>query len=402
MRNPTYQFFSLKEYAQRLDALRSRMEQKNVDAMIVYTPENLLYLTGFQTPGYLVYNCLIVPMDREPVFVTRAGEAANIEPLTWVEDSRPWHDTEDWVEKTRDTLVDIGLGSKRIGIEFDAQPALIQDYLRLDATMSSATFVDCSGLVEQGRMIKSPQEIVYMKQGARAAEAAILAAIDTAEVGATENDVAAEMYRAQIRAGSEYTGFPIFVQAGARAALTHATWYRKRLEPNEVLHMEVPGCVHKYHAAKWAQIYLGDPPKEMLRAFEAAIEANKAARAFIKPGVTCGDVYEVAKKTAESFDMGKEPDMRVGYSIGLAFPPDWGEGHIISLHKGDNRVLQAGMTFHLTGTHAISLPGVWPTASGVKRYGGGAGGARCSDTILVTDNGCETLTNGLERKLYVK
>ena len=99
MRRPLYQFFSLEEYQERLDALRSRMEQRGIDVLMVTTPENLYYLSGYQTPGYYWYQTLIVLPDREPVLITRLNESANIEPLSWVEDARPYGDAEDWIVK---------------------------------------------------------------------------------------------------------------------------------------------------------------------------------------------------------------------------------------------------------------------------------------------------------------
>jgi len=129
----------------------------------------------------------------------------------------------------------------------------------------------------------------------------------------------------------------------------------------------------------------------MLKAYEVAKEANKAARSFIRAGVTGDEVFEVIREVAESYDKVKEPDQRAGYSMGLSFPRDWGEGQIISIKKGEDRPLEAGMTFHLTGTHASR----WPSSTN-------HGMVRCSDTILVTEIGCDTLTNGIERKLFVK
>ncbi|MCH8088444.1 MAG: aminopeptidase P family N-terminal domain-containing protein, partial [Chloroflexi bacterium] len=102
MKKATWQYFSLEEYQQRLDALRARMAERGVDVMLIHTPENLCYMTGYQTPGYYWYQTLVVLMDREPVFVTRLLEDSNAEHLTWVEERRPYGDSEDWVAKTRD------------------------------------------------------------------------------------------------------------------------------------------------------------------------------------------------------------------------------------------------------------------------------------------------------------
>ena len=101
MKKPNWQYFSLEEYQQRLDALRNRMERLGVDAVLINTPENLYYLSGYQTPGYYWWQTLVVPMDREPVSVTRRVEDSNMRELGWVEDRRPYEDYEDWVEKTR-------------------------------------------------------------------------------------------------------------------------------------------------------------------------------------------------------------------------------------------------------------------------------------------------------------
>ncbi|MEE9247551.1 MAG: Xaa-Pro peptidase family protein [Dehalococcoidia bacterium] len=386
MKKPTYQYFSLEEYQQRLDALRSRMEEKGVDAMLLTTPENLYYLSGYQTPGYYWWQTIIVLLDREPVSITRRIEDANMRELAWIEDRRPYEDSDDWIAKTRDALVDLGLGSKTLGLEYDSYFLTARDYLRLVAAMPEASFVDCSGLVEQGRMIKSPQEIDYIRQAARTAEVATLAGIEAARVGATENDVAAEMHSAQIKAGSEYTGLPIFVASGIRSTMSHATWYRRTLEQNEVVFFEVPGCINRYHASLMRQVYLGDPPEVMVRGMEVVTGTLQMAKDNIRPGVPTGDVFEMVKESLDGADLGAKLERRTAYSIGIAFAPDWGEGHIISITRGEKRPFQVGMTFHLIP--GVRVPGV--------------GAINCSDTILVTEDGCETLTDGVERKLFVK
>ena len=387
MKKPIYLHFTLEEYQRRLDALRSRMEHKGVDAMLVTTPENLYYLTGQQTPGYYWFQTLIVPMDREPVFITRRIEDDAVQQMSWVEDSRPYEDFNDWIAQTRNVLVSLGLEGKRIGLENDSWFLTSRDYIRLTTMMTEARFEDCSGLVEQGRIIKSPQEIEYIRQAAKAAEAGMKAGIEASVVGATENEVAAEVHHAQILAGSEYTGLPIFVASGPRSDITHATWYRRRLGDNESMLLEIPACINRYHAAIFRPVYLGDPPAALVRGVETVLDILQDAKSHIKAGVRAREVYELVDKRVEEEDLGYTLDRRVGYSIGIAFPPDWGEGEIISMWKGEDRPLQAGMTFHLLAG-ATKVPGV--------------GMFICTDTILVTEEGCETLTDGVEHKLYVK
>ena len=99
-------------------------------------------------------------------------------------------------------------------MQYDSFFLTSRDEKGLTAALSSATFVDGSGLVEEGRMVKSAQEIEYIRQAAKTAEAGLRAGIEACKVGVTENDVAAEIHRAQIKAGSEYTGLPIFIRTG--------------------------------------------------------------------------------------------------------------------------------------------------------------------------------------------
>ena len=391
MRAPRFQYFTLEEYRERLDALRRRMEGAGADVLLVTSPENLYYLSGYQTPGYYWYQTLIVPLEREPVFVVRMNEASNVEPLSWVEDCRPYEDFEDWIAHTRDALADLDLADSRVGLDYDSFFLRTRDEKRLVAALPSATFVDAAGLVEEGRLIKSPRELEDMRQAARAAEAGLRAGIDACQAGVTENDVAAEIHRAQILAGSEYTGLPIFIRTGARDAQTHATWARHPLQPGDSITMEMPGCINRYHAALYGQVFLGDPPDALLRGMETGNAIMRETKAAIRPGVLAGDIHAlVQRRLREAVGEAAQRNSRTAYSIGIAFAPDWGEGHILSMTQGESRPLEAGMTFHLLAGH-VFLTGM----EQVKR-------SCCSDTILVTEDGCETLTDGVEHKVYAR
>jgi Xaa-Pro dipeptidase len=361
------------------------MQQKGMDVMLIHTPENLYYLSGYQTPGYYWYQTLVVPLDREPVFITRLLEESNVQHLSWVEDSRPYGDSEDWISRTRDVLLDLGMGSRHIGIEKQSWFLTIQDFERLSSMLPSATFVDCSGLVEEGRVIKSPAELEYMKQAAGAAEAGIRAGIEVCRVGANENEVAAVIHEAQINAGSEYTGLPLFITSGARSSLAHATWYRQEMKAGDTVSMVIPGCIHRYHAALMRGVYLGEPPEEMIKATEVMVTALQETIGYIKPGVTAQDAHQFCSRIIAEAGLGVTMNHRAAYSIGIGFAPDWGEGYIISMKEGEHRLLQAGMTFHLFPL--VFIPGL--ASAGV------------SETIHVTQTGCESLTSNVERKLFV-
>lgn len=385
MRTPTYLYFTLEEYRQRLNGLRARMQRMGVDVTLIHTPENLYYISGYQSPGYYWYQTLAIPLEGDPVLIPPPHEEGLVEAYTWVEDYRLYRDSRDWIDTTRDVLVDLGMSSKRIGVENDSWFLTSGDYLKLKAAMPDARFVDCSGLVEQGRITKSPQEIEYMRQAAGAAEAGMRAGLEAAQVGVSEAEVAAEIHRAQFVAGSEYTGLPTFITSGLRSMLVHATWSQKKLEAGEVVFFEVPGCINRYHAAMTRAKFLGDPSDLALRAIETNTDALRLAKEAIKPGVPARQAFEVARDRIDSGNVGYKQGRRVAYSIGIAFPPGWDEGHIMSINENEERSFQPGMTFHLITT--MRIPGL--------------GAIGCSDTVLVTNDGCETLTAGIAPGLFV-
>jgi Xaa-Pro dipeptidase len=386
MRTPEYLFFSLDEYRARLDGLRSRMQARGLDALVVTTPANTYHISGYQTPGNYWYHALIVPAGQEPVFIPPPHEETNVRAFSWVDEYRMYRDTENWMDTTQDVLAGLGLSHARIGLEYDSRFLTARDYLRLTSTMPGATFIDGSGLVEQGRMIKSPREIEYMRHAAKAAVAATKAGMDAARPGVTENEISAEVHRAQILADGEYSGLPVILSSGPRSLLIHQTWSPRVVKQNEVVFFEVPGVFNRYHAAMTRELYLGDPPPLAVKVCEASSAILAQVKSMIRPGVVVSQVFEEAKRLVEASVASYAQFRRIAYSIGIAFPPGWDEGHIISINANEHREFQAGMTFHVLVT--MHRP----------EYGG----LGFSDTVLVTETGCETLTAGLEPKLYVR
>ena len=386
MRPPAVQLFSAAEYAGRLNALQQRIASRKLDALLIYTPENIFYLTGYQTPGYYWHQALIVPADREPVFISPPHEASLVPQFCWVEDVRMFPDTSDWAEVTANTLTDIGLGSGRIGVEAKSWFLTADLRDRTAARLPGATISDASGLVEAGRLIKSEREIEYMRQAARCSEAGMLAGIGAVHAGATELEVAAAVHTALDLAGSEYSGLPAFITSGPRSMLVHATWSPRQIQDAELVFLEVPGVVSRYHAAHTRSVFTGEPPDLLRKADETGRAALAAAKATMRPGVPGRDVFAAGKQVIDAADIGYKQGRRLAYGIGIAFPPGWDEGHIFSLNSDEPRPLQAGMTFHLIAT--MRLPGL--------------GAIGCSDTMLVTEQGAETLTTTVPPGVVVK
>jgi len=375
--------FPIEEFEGRLARVRQALATQGLDALVVTTPENIYYLSGYQTPGYYCYQCLIVPADQTPVHITRCQEETNVKARSWIDRSTSYLDHEDPIELTAATLTELGLTRARIGVEKTSWFLTIANFEQLQTLLGSAVFANGAGIVEECRVVKSEREIAYIRRAAQIAETGMTAGLNAIREGVSEDDVAAEIQRVTTALGSEYPGLPIFVTSGPRSSFTHATWSGRRIQRGDPVLLEISGCVKRYSGALMRTAVVGPPPPEIQRMADASIKALETLLNAVRPGRALGDVWEMwAHVVAEAgfFNL-----RRPGYSIGVNFPPDWGEGHIACFKRGDKRALAPNMTFHTP-----SLMQVF----GLAQIGN-------SETIRVLPGGCELLTS-TERRLFVR
>lgn len=378
--------FSLDEYRTRLDRLRLEMQRCDLDACVVFVPENIYYLTGFTTTGYYMYQALVVPLEGEPALVTYLEERINIERRSWVELFFNYSVVEDPIDVTTGALADMGLSGAVLGIEEGSMFLPVAAYKRLLSANPRARWVDASGVVERGRLVKSDAEIGYIRQAARAAEAGMEAALAAAVEGRTENDVAAAVYRGTILAGSEYPGSPPYVVSGERSGLPHGTWEGRVLRRGDIVFLEHSGCVRRYSAAMMRTAFLGDPPDVVRRTADAVLAGIESVLAAIRPGLSSAEADRACRDVVKRAGRG-DYTHETGYSIGICYPPGWNESHIMNLHPGDETLLEANMVFHLVPSLIV------PELQGHVGF---------SDTVVVTDDGCEVLTDTrIERRLQI-
>jgi Xaa-Pro dipeptidase len=378
--------FSMAEFERRLGAMRAEMDRRALDAMIVTTPENLFYLTGYQTPGYYYFQALVVPLEGEPLMVTRLLEDTNVESRTWVEHSRPYADTESAVGALHIALHEFGLERARLGYEKHSYFFRASEQEQLIAAMEEASFLDCTGLVENLRLIKSPDELDMLRAAAQTTEAGMQAGIDAVAAGVNENEIAAEIHYALFKAGSHYPAIHPFVASGWRCSIGHATWEDREVQTGETVFLEVGGCRHRYHAPLMRTVMVGQITDEIAEAEEVINAAVRAAMREMRPGITAGDVDHLCRQELARYSHGGTQATRSGYSVGIAFAPDWGEGHILSIQPGEQRYLEENMTFHLIPW--LQVPGI--------------AGVGISETVLVQREGCVSLFESFDRKVLSK
>ena len=367
------------EYRRRLDGVRADMAKQDIGAFISFTPENIYYLTAHDTPGYYFYQACVVTPTRPPINVLRRIETTNTLGRSWARLAVGYEDRQDPVEATLGLLHELGVAGETIGLEADAWFISPKRAVQLQKGIEQAggPVVDASQTVERLRVIKSNPELAYIRMGARALEKAMQAGFNACRIGANENDVAGVIVAELIRHGGEYAGLPPFITSGPRTSLCHSTWAGRTFEQGDVIDFELPGVIKRYCAALFRVGVLGKPDAEFTRRYTMVREALENVIAAIKPGATSGEVHNANKAVFTKYGCGQMLGHRTGYSVGINYPPDWGEGHIMSIWDGDERPLQPGMTFHL-------VPGFLD----LGRYA-----ITVSDTVLVTASGCEVITN---------
>ena len=375
--------FKLDEYKRRYDVVLDTMKRAGLDALFVRGPENITYLTGYETPGYYGYHCLIVARGQQPVLVGRKLELTNVPEFSWLVETAPVEDHVVPVSVTVETARRLGLDGKRIGLEKGGFFFTVNEYEAIKDGLSRARFTDATTLVEEARMIKSEAEVKVIKQAVAIADKACLAGIKAVKPGASEDQIAGALHKVWCEQGAEYTGLPNFIVSGRRSGACHATWRGRKMTANDHCIFEIAASKYRYCGAVFRTATTGKVRPRVRKLFDTTVEALEAVLGAIRPGVSCESVNEVGHRVFEKNGFGAQHVHRIGYSIGINYPPDWGEGQIISIRKGEKRLLQPNMTFHL-------VPGcLIQDEMGIVT----------SNSIRVTRTGVEVL-NSLPRKLY--
>jgi Xaa-Pro dipeptidase len=362
------------EYDARLAKLQARMEDQNFDLVLLSGAENVFYLSGQQTPGYYTFQCLCVPVTGEPFHVVRALEAPNARLNTYIDDITGYADDENPAVVLAKAVKRRGWKDKRIAIDQMGWFLTVNLYNRLVAECGS--LLDCAGIVEPLRRIKSRLEIEQIHKAALANDVGMRAGLSVTRVGANENDIASAIMGASIKAGGEYVGMEPFVTSGPRSGIPHTTWRRRNIEPGDVTVLETSACYNRYHVALFRTVACGKIPELAQEMYKVCAESLEVAIDKLRVGNTCADVHNAVQAVIDRAGFAAGFRKRSGYSMGIAFAPDWGEGNILSLYRGIDIPLEPGMVFHVP----ITLREYYKWTVAV------------SETVLVTERGPQVLS----------
>ena len=385
--------FSRAEFAARLEKTQLAMEQQGIDALIVSDPSNMAWLTGYDGWSFYVHQAVVVPVDDDPIWFGRSQDANGARRTAWITPDRIESYADHYVQSTerhpKQVLAEIierrGWGQRRIGVEMDNYYFSAAAFATLQKELPNATFRDATGLVNWQRAVKSPQELTYMEHAARIVERMHERIFEKIEPGMRKNALVAEILHAGALGtedfGGDYPAIVPLLPSGPDAAAPHLTWDDRPLKSGEGTFFEIAGCYRRYHCPLSRTVFLGKPTPQFVEAEKAVMEGMEAGLAEARPGRACEDIAKAFFAVLARY--GIEKDNRTGYSIGLSYPPDWGE-RTMSLRAGDTTELQPGMTFHF-------MTGLWLDDWGFET----------TESIVITENGARCLAS-VPRKLFVK
>jgi len=318
--------FTREEFAERRTRTCAAMAAAGLDGLLLFRQESMYYLTGYDTFGYVFFQCLYLGADGRMTLLTRAPDLRQAQQTSVIEDIRVWVDSPEArpAEALRDILAEHGHRDGRLGVEYEAYGLTARSGQRLDAALAGfCTLADASELVSRLRVVKSPAEQAYVRRAAILADDALAEAQRLARPGAFEGDILAAMHSAIFKGGGDYPGNEFIIGSGPAALLCRYYAGRRHLDADDQLTLEWAGVDRHYHAAMMRTIRIGQPPPRQIEMHQVAEAALHAVEAKLAPGRTFGEAYAAHAQTLDAAGYQAHRLNACGYSLGTTFAPNW-------------------------------------------------------------------------------
>ena len=340
--------FTNKEFKKRQANLILELNKKKLDGILMFRQESMYYLSGYDSFGYAMFQCLYLGADGRMVLLTRAPDLAQAELTSILDDIRVWKDEAGMnpAKNLKLLLKELHCENKKLGVEYDSVGLTAHNYRLLEAALKGfCTLDDASNVVNKLRYIKSNRELEYIREAGILADDAYKAGIELTQAGAFEGDILAAMQGAVFKGGGDYAGNEFIIGSGEYALLCRYHSGPRRLSKVDQMTLEWAGCYHRYHAAMMRTVLIGEVSQEHKVMHEVATNALLACEDVLKPGNTLGDVFAAH---ANAMDAGGFKDHRLnacGYSMGCAYAPIWVDYPMI--YENNRMLIEENMVFFL-------------------------------------------------------
>ncbi len=370
--------FSADELAARRARAVAAMQEQGLDALLLFKQESMYYLTGYDTFGYVYFQCLVLTADGRRALLTRSADLRQARHTSDIEDVRIWVDRDgaNPAADLKGMLAEFGLAGRRLGAEFGAYGLNHALGKRLEATLDGfCTLQDVTGLIDRQRLVKSLAEMAYVRRAAELADLALDAAHDTIAPGAFEGDILAAMHGAIYRGGGDDPANEFIIGSGRDALLCRYFSGRRHLDATDQITLEFAGVYRHYHACLMRTIPVGGATDQQRRMHGVALAAMQACIAALRPGEPIGRVFDAYAAVCDKAGMQAHRLNACGYSLGTTYAPNWMDWPMF--YAGNPVIAEPDMVFFL---HMILMD----SENGVAMCPG--------QTVRVGQNGAELLS----------
>lgn len=340
--------FSAEEFADRRRRAITAMTEAKLDGLLMFRQESMYYLTGYDTFGYVYFQCLYLGADGTLVLLTRAPDLLQAKLTSVIEDIRIWVDAPDAkpAEQLREILASLHCTGKRLGVEWESYGLTARNGQRLAAALEGfCTLADASELVSRLRVVKSPSELTYVRRAAELCDDALGEARRLAKPGASEGEILAAMQAAVFRGGGDDPANEYIIGSGPDALLCRYKSGRRNLDANDQLTLEFAGVYRHYHSCLMRTLAIGRVDPRLSEMHKAAVEALHATEAALKPGNNFGDAFDAHARTLDALGHRAHRLNACGYSLGTTFAPNWMDWPM--LYHGNPVTIAPGMVIFL-------------------------------------------------------
>ena len=369
--------FSKEEFKERQSKVIKELKNQGLDALLMFKQESMYWLTGYDTFGFVFFQCLILTAKGDLILLTRAPDLRQAQNTSIIKDIRIWIDKDksNPSDHLKNILAELRLEKSNLGIEYEAYGLTGRNAIRLNSSLNNfATLHDKSELISHFRVVKSATEITYVKKAAELADRAMEAAWKLAHNGVSESKILAEMQGAIFNGGGDYPANEFIIGSGKNALLCRYQSEKRNLDEIDQLSIEWAGTYKHYHSAMFRTIPIGKINDKQKKMYDACVETLKACENKLKPGSTAGDIFDIHAKTFDKLGYKNSRMNACGYSLGALFAPNWMDWPM--LYTGNPYVIQPGNVFFM---HMILVDSDNELAMNL------------GETYLVTENGNERL-----------
>ena len=370
--------FSREEFAERQYRTIEQLKNRRLDGLLMFRQESMYYLTGYDSFGYVFFQCLYLGADGRLVLLTRAPDLRQARHTSIIEDIRIWQDRADAdpAIQLKDILDELCCQGRKLGVEYDAYGLTAKNGKLLEAALSDfCTLEDASDLVSRLRVVKSAAEIEYVRKAAELADLAWDEAHRLTAPGADEGDILAAMQGVIFAGGGDYPGNEFIIGSGEDALLCRYKSGRRKLDPQDQLTLEWAAAYRHYHAAMMRTIPVGRATELHIKMHRVTMDAMDASREALKPGRPIGEVFDAYARVCDAAGMQAHRLNATGYSMGTTFAPNWMDWPMF--YHGNPVIAAPNMVFFM---HMILMDS-------------DTNHAMCfGHTVLVTETGCEPLS----------